>query len=180
MSYHESSLPYYPARQNESFLSNSICSNLQDKAHINAWRLFSCMHSWELSFSMKASIIILFLSLSGSWALKCKSCDTISNCKNPSEKTCSSSNGGTASCFTQWSGMLNLITFSKVSKLHYFDILVQSGGSTEIESRGCSSITPESKTKVADGEWCVLDRLSGGTCWYKGDRNNSITPTSKT
>ena len=34
MSYHESSLPYYTARQNESFLSNSICSNLQDKAHI--------------------------------------------------------------------------------------------------------------------------------------------------
>ena len=76
--------------------------------------------------------------------------------------------------------MLNLITFSKVLKLHYFDILVQSGGSTEIESRGCSSTTPESKTKVADGEWCELDRYHGGTCWYKGDRNNSNTPTSKT
>ena len=58
--------------------------------------------------------------------------------------------------------------------------LVQTNGDTKLTKRGCSSAIPESNTKVADGEWCELDNLGGGMCWYKGDKNNSMTPTSKT
>ena len=58
---------------------------------------------------------------------------------------------------------------------------MQTNGLTAIESRGCSNVVPESKTKVADNEWCNLESYgSKGTCWYKGDRTNVNTPSSKT
>jgi len=105
---------------------------------------------------MKASLVIVLLSLSGSWALTCKSCSTVTSCASSSaEKSCP---GGSTSCFTQWK--------------------VQTNGLTAIESRGCSNVVPESKTKVADNEWCNLESYgSKGTCWYKGDRTNVNTPS---
>jgi len=106
---------------------------------------------------MKASIVIVLLFLSGSWALTCKYCNSNNGCSSLTDRACKSDNGGTASCFTQWK--------------------VQTSGITIPTYRGCSSTIPESKTKVADNEWCELDEYGGGKCWYKGDKTNSITPS---
>jgi len=107
---------------------------------------------------MKASLVIVLLSLSGSWALTCKYCNSNNGCNSPSDKACTSSTGTAASCFTQW-------------KVQTTD------GSTIITNRGCSSTIPESLTKVNDNEWCELNQYGGGACYYKGDKTNSITPS---
>ena len=83
--------------------------NLQDKAHINAWRLFYLLCSTILALKMKVTIVILLTFFSSSFALKCKQCDSssstanIPSCTNPKEITCPGSTN-VYSCYTIWKG----------------------------------------------------------------------------